>query len=702
MSSQPPPLPENPCLKAGCRFVLHEFEKGPSWVVENPATGKFFRMGLREERFARHLDGRRTILQILEALKKAESDQVLSMQEALMFLQTLKGAGLLEEKNEAESKPRKPIFNPMFMRIPLGNPDWLFGKLASFLRLLPRLPVLLSLALLMIAGAYAIFSNLDRFTATMGSVFSASNITGFLACFVCLKIIHETAHGVVCKYFGGRVPDAGLYFVFFVPLTYIDATASWRFPSKWVRILVTSAGILAELIVASVAGLVWASTPIGFVNTLASNVVISASVTTLLFNANPLMRFDGYFILADLSGFPNLYTQASRAASSLLGRVFLGLPATGVFPLWVTLYGLGCLVWRISLVIGICIGAIALLHGIGIVLAVLTLTTSYLPFFRSIPRKIAALRERGVRISRPRVALLAAAVLAIAFVPIQSPPATPSVVEPVDLVPIRIQCPGFVREVGVKPGDTVEAGQLLLRLENPEEQARWEKLKTDARRAEAEANILRDASEPKLMALQLEKASSLQKQAREVEAYLKTLSILAPHAGTVYGRQLDQLLGAFLRTGQEVANIGAAAQREVRIAISQELFDRIQPKLDEPIQVLVPGRLAIFDAQIVSIESAATRNIRHESLTALAAGPLAVVSTRQTGGKDSKPGMELVDPHFYVAARITTKDQDMIRPGETGLTRFSSAPKRTLLAAAIEEVRAFVKRSSDRVNGQHS
>lgn len=702
MSAQPPPLPESPRLAAGCRFTLHEFGKGPSWVVENPATGKFFRMGLREERFARQLDGNRTILQILEALKKTESDQVLSMQEALMFLQTLKGAGLLEEKNEAGQAPRKSIFNPMFMKIPLGNPDWIFGKLASGLQALPRLPLLIVIALLLIAGAYAILSNLDRFTATLGSVFSASNITGFLACFVGLKIIHETAHGVACKYFGGRVPDAGLYFVFFVPLTYIDATASWRFPSKWVRILVTSAGILAELIVASIAGLVWASTPMGFVNTLASNVVVSASVTTLLFNANPLMRFDGYFILADLSGLPNLYTQASRAASSFLGKLLLGIPSGGVFPLWVTLYGIGCLAWRTSLVIGICIGAIALLHGIGIVLAVLTLATSYLPLLRAIPAKLAALRERGVKLSIPRLAILGAIVLAVIFVPVQSPPSTPTVIEPVDLVPIRIQCPGFVQEVAVKPGETVAAGQLLLRLENPEEQARWEKLKTDARRAEAQANILRDASEPRQMALELEKASSLQKQAREVEAYLKTLHVVAPHAGVVYGRQLDQLYGAFLRTGQEVANIGSANQREARIAISQELFDRIQPRIDEPIQVLVPGHLQTFDAQVVSIESAATRNIRHESLTALVAGPLAVVSTKQSGGKDTKQGMELVDPHFYVAARITDADQGSILPGETGWTRFLSAPKRTLLAAAIEEVRAFVKRSSDRVNGHHS
>jgi len=700
MSAQPPPLPESPRLKAGCRFTLHHFDKGPSWVVENPATGKFFRMGLREERLARQLDGDRTILQILEALKKNESDQALSMQEALMFLQTLKGAGLLEEKTESEQKKPKPIFNPMFMKIPLGNPDGIFGWLASGLRALPSLPLAILAGLLMLTGAYAILSNLDRFTATMGSVFTASNITGFLACFVALKVIHETAHGVVCKYFGGRVPDAGLYFMFFMPLTYIDATASWRFPSKWVRILVTSAGILAELIVAAIAGLVWANTPMGFVNTIASNVVISASVTTLLFNANPLMRFDGYFILADLSGRPNLYTLASRAAFSLLGRVFLGIPATGKFPLWITLYGLGCMAWRISLIIGICVGAIALLHGIGIALAILTLVTSYLPFFRSIPPRLKALHERGIKISRPRVALLAIALLAIFFIPIQSPPATPTVIEPVALVPVRIQCPGFVQEVTVHAGQTVKAGQLLLRLENPEEQARWAKLKTDARRAEAEANILRDASEPRQMALQLEKASSLQKQAREVEAYLKTLSVIASQDGIVYARQLDQLLGAFLRTGQEVATIGSADQREARIAISQELFDRIQPRIDEPLQILVPGRLQTFDAHVVSIESAATRNIRHESLTALAAGPLAVVSTKQSGGQEK--GMELVDPHFYVAARITSPDQDAILPGETGLTRFLSAPKRTLLAAAIEEVRAFIKRSSDRVTGQHS
>lgn len=703
-SPPPPPLPERPRLRAGCRFILHEFGKGPSWVLENPTNGKFFRMGLREENLARRLDGSLPLKDILESAPAEGSTEQFSPQEILTFLQTLKSSGLLEETDHDTKPAVAPIFNPMFMKIPFGSPDRIFGAIASALQLLPRFPTLIFLGLILIAGGYAVLANLERYLATMNSVFSAANIGAFMVCFLALKVIHETAHGVMCRYFGGRVPDAGLYFMFFVPLSYIDATATWRFPSKWARILVSSAGMLAELVVAAIAGLVWVSTPPGLLNSLASNTVLVASVTTLLFNANPLMRFDGYFILTDLSGFPNLYAYASRAASSWLGWALLGIPRGQAFPLWVTLYGIGCLCWRVTLILGICIGAIALLHGIGIILALLTLTTSYLPLLRRIPKNLATMRENKVQISRVRLALLVMAALVILFVPLESPPASPAVIEPVDMVTVRAQCPGFVEEVTIRPGATVTAGQPLLRLINPEEKTRSDKLDTDARSSEARANILRDSGDPKEMAQHLEQAAALRSQAREAHSYLETLVITAPQNGVIYGRRLEELQSSFLTTGKEILSIGSAREREARIAISQELFDRIRPKVGEEIQILVPGRLHTFPAEVTVVESAATKNVRLESITALAGGPLAVI--RQTAaaktGPNNSSGMELVDPHFYVTARITGANADTLRPGESGLARFPSAPRRTLLAASIAAVRSFIDRAAERVTHKPS
>lgn len=703
MKPGPPSLPEYPRLHPGCRFVLHSFEKGPSWVLENPSTGKFFRMGLREERMARRLDGMRNVPELLTLLPEAGSEEELSHAELPQFLLALKNGGLLEGDSESAA-PVKPLFNPMFLRIPFGSPDKIFGKMADAFRRIPLWPIGLLLLGITLSGAYQVLANLDRFNATMGAVFSAENIPGFMAVFITLKILHETAHGVVCRYFGGRVPDAGLYFIFFIPMTYIDATASWRFPSKWIRILVSSAGMLSELVVAAIAGLIWAATPPGVLNTIASNAVISASVTTLLFNANPLMRFDGYFILTDLSGYPNLYQLATRASSAFLGRILLGIPATVRYPTWITVYGIACLFWRTTLVFSIAIGAIALLHGIGIVLAVLTLAGSYLPLIKRLPKQLAALRERKVKLSRWRLGALVLIGLTILFVPLEPAPTSPAVIEPAGMTTLRVQCPGFVREIVAQPGQSVEAGQLLIRLDNPDEKSRRDQLKADALRAEASANQLRESGgESKLMAQHLEQALGLRTQAGQVTEWLDTLSLKAPVAGALYVRELDDLMGTFLQTGKEVLRIGSAQEREAQVAVSQELFDRIRPKVGESIQILIPGRMRTFTAVVTNVESAATRNIRHESLTALAGGPLPVNRSAAKNSREANSsGMELVDPHFYVTAKLAGNDTGELIPGEGGVVRFPSAPRRTLLEAALAAIRQFIQRSSDKVTTPQS
>lgn len=692
----PPALPDPPRLRRGCRLTLQEFENGASWILENTSTGKFFRMGLREERFIRKLDGTNSLKQIFETLSKDGTSEDLSPTEALQLLQRLMAMDLLDGNPDAGRPGKKPLFNPMFMRVPLGNPDRIFGWMARKLGRLPIRPCLAIAVTLLIVGAYAVASDIDRFTITMGSVFSVGNIPAFFLSFLLLKLIHETAHGVTCKALGGRVPDAGLYFVFFVPLTYIDATSAWSFPSRRARILVSSAGMLTELLVAAMAGLVWVNTPLGAINTVASNVVISASITTLLFNANPLMRFDGYFILSDAMRIPNLYALASKAASSALAWFFLGVPQQQPRPLWITLYGIGCLIWRISLVVGISIGAIALLHGIGIILAALTLSGVILPATRNGIRYAQALHTQGFRVSLWRWAAWGGLVLFISFVPLNPPPASPAVIEPADMISIRVQCPGFVQKVEVTTGQSIDEGEILVSLSNPEEVVRHGKLQAEAKRMESMANHYRQAAEHKLMVQHLEQAAGLQKQAQEARQYLNTLQITAPRRGTVFGRNLDELTGTFLQTGKEILIVGSTDRQEARIAIGQELVDRIRPAIGQKVEILIPGRSQKVRAEVVSVEASGTRDIRFESLTALAGGPLAVITRQAAEGASRQKGMELIEPQFYVSALID--DSVRLHPGEIGWTRFPDAYRRTLLQSGLAQIRAFIQRSIDRVS----
>src|SRR5258706_426570 len=141
------------------------------------------------------------------------------------------------------------------------------------------------------------------------------------ATFVLIKLIHELGHAFSCRRFGGEVHELGIMFLVFVPAPYVDASSAWSLPSKWQRVFVGAGGMIFELFVAAICAFIWKYTdPTTLVSKLAYNAMFIATVTTILFNANPLLRYDGYYILSDLLEIPNLRQQSMENSMSLIKR----------------------------------------------------------------------------------------------------------------------------------------------------------------------------------------------------------------------------------------------------------------------------------------------------------------------------------------------------------------------------------------------
>ena len=379
-----PPPNEFPCLKSGCRFRSETFNGTPFQVLEDPATGNFFRLGEAEADFLRRLDGSLRISQVLEREASALGDR-----QCRELLELAARAGLL--KGHAVRSPPKasPIPNLLFIKIPFGNPAGLFDRLERGLRPVLSLPGAFAAGGLVAAGLYVILMNYSMFVRSLSDVFSLENAPALFAIFIVLKFLHEVGHGVLCHRFGGHISEWGLCFVFFFPLTYVDATSVWGISSKYKRMAVSAAGMSAEILAASVAALVWSWAEEGALRTICANTILLASITTLIFNANPLMRFDGYFILADWLEIPNLYANATAASSAFLRSAVLGLGRMPQVSIGLVAYGFACTVWRILVIGTICVVAIAILHGIGIVLAAVTLTGALIPQFKAFRSSLA-------------------------------------------------------------------------------------------------------------------------------------------------------------------------------------------------------------------------------------------------------------------------------------------------------------------------
>ena len=260
------------------------------------------------------------------------------------------------------------------MKIPLPHSERWMNTAAKTFRPIFDSRVVLPSLLLIVAAAVILFSRWNEFVSSSVNIFHPSNWLWLLGTWVVLKMIHELAHAIACERQGGTVRESGIVFILFAPLAYVDVTSCWRMNSRWSRIVVSSAGMYVELVIAAAAVFAWTLIDAPQTRFLLHNLVFAAGLSTLLFNANVLMRFDGYFILADLIEVPNLYSEASSAVRRLAKRIVTGEETSGgSLGGWrrhfVLGYGLAAFFWRVMICVSLGIAASTMFAGAGVVIA---------------------------------------------------------------------------------------------------------------------------------------------------------------------------------------------------------------------------------------------------------------------------------------------------------------------------------------------
>jgi len=277
----------------------------------------------------------------------------------------------------------------------LFNPDRLLAKL------LPWCGGLLGpwfLGLWMLVGVVGVYFACVEWKPLLASsvvILDPANWLRMTLAWFCLSLWHETFHAVACKKFGGSVPRAGLALLFFMPAAFVDVTSSWRFRSKRQRIVTAAAGIYAELFVAAASVIVWANTPAGVMHRFCYDLAFMASLGTLLVNGNPLLRFDGYYILSDLIEFPNLASRAQEYVGYLCQRYVLGCdiatpacPAGRAGTLF-RVYAVAAMFWRLLLHVTLTLTAIGMFSYLGMIAAAAFILFSFvIPSVRRIVRTV--------------------------------------------------------------------------------------------------------------------------------------------------------------------------------------------------------------------------------------------------------------------------------------------------------------------------
>jgi len=500
-------------------------------------------------------------------------------------------SGLVPAPTPQKVKPNNLLAqlknSPLFLRLPIFNPI----KIISRYHLLTRvfyskytLPLLLTLFTF---NACILFLHWPDLTHnTFERIFTRHNLIILWLLYPVVKTIHEFAHAFSVKQYGGEVTEMGLMLLLFTPVPYVDASDSASFTNKWQRIIVAGSGIIAELILASFALLLWTVIEPGLLRTIAFNTILICGVSTLIFNGNPLVRFDGYYILIDLIEMPNLATKSSNYLWNHMLRLFAGIdtgkPAKPSIAerRWYISYGLAALFYRLTIYGSIFYLFASKLGPPGALLGVLGITQILvLP----LKRKLQAVKQSHGYLSAPRkilyrLTLFLVAVIAIVTV-LPLPHSTKS--EGVLWLPeeclIKMQSPGIITDTAKAPGEKVVKGDILFSAENQQLHhtiLQLESQLTEFNLKEAAA-FAQDPFEAKIVA---EKISDLLEQLEYKKQQERELKIVSPQTGNFIIQGKQEVVGRYFQQGALLGFIQNSAT-SIRTLISQEDIEPILENL---------------------------------------------------------------------------------------------------------------------------
>ncbi len=620
--------------------------RGRVWhVMQDHQSGAFNRLTEQGHYLFGRMDGVHSLESLWQDACKRFPDDPPSQSDVIHLLSQLYQADIvitdnapdMEElatraKRQAWGQWKSRVSNPLAMRLPLFDPDAFLRRTQWIVApLFTRVAAGLWIGFMALAVGLAVISWQELTdTAREGGLLGA-NLLLMSLIYPLVKLLHELGHGYATRHWGGEVREVGLLFLLFVPVPYVDATQSTAFASKWRRAGVAAAGIVVELTLAALALIFWLNAEPGLAREAAFNIMLIGSLSTLLFNGNPLLRFDGYFILSDLLEIPNLGVQANRYFWHLVQRHLLKIrnlaePKRDLRErVWLVGYAVLSFVYRIQIVVAISIYIAGRFATLGLLLAIFALFSAIgLPllkggwFLASSPL-LANLRQRAVFVSLGSAAFL---MLLLFAVPVPYVTLASGVVWPDDRSILRSKAEGFIEEILVAPGARVATGQPVLRLVDPSLRPRLEMAMSDVRQLELEVLAVRltDIIQAKMLDQQLIYA---RQRMADLQEMADQLTLTSPAAGQIHlpGDSKD-MPGRLVRKGEAVGYVWPVAPPVLRVAVYQAEAELVRTRTAQVAFMLKRDKRHSFSATLTAWVPDSTLDLPSKALTTEAGGDI--------------------------------------------------------------------------------
>lgn len=669
-----PELPEQYLARLRASVVLHPQTDEDHAVLEEVGSGRYFRIGPCEENFLRRLlEG--------QSLESAIQDSELSEQQTQELAGWLNSIGLLpstrpdpqpsadapsvtqedsaafssndhlasesleeapgtssnsgsQPQNAGPDTSTRILSNLFFLKIPLLNPDGFLSWLVAQIGWLFSWQSAVAAGMFLGVAGLATFGSWQEFLSSYEDLMAPGRWLTLGIGWLLLKFVHEIGHAATCKRYGGEVPKAGVALILFMPIAFVDVTSSWRFNSRWKRIHVALGGVLAEAYVAGIALFLWQYTDSILLKQATADIALLATVSSALFNLNPLLKFDGYFVLADITGRHNLYQNGQKYARYFGARYLLGLAsekqAHGLDqePTWFKAYALSAACWRTLTLVGLMTAASIMLEGAGILLAIAGFFTFVFAPAKALLRFLVKQADEENLAVAPlflRVGLIATCLIVAAFVtPAEFQQATPGIVEYDPPSILRAPTDGFIDKVHAVNGQFVEEGQPLFELRNDSLKVEWFRLIKEHKLREQAVRSARWQNDTAKLSEALADLEGITTKIKELHSSVEDLTVRAPVSGRLVARGLENAQGKFVERGEEIGAVGSESKKRLKLSMSQWEASKAETLVDERVVVSVLGHWSWREI-ISSVESRASEIPPDPSLTVPSGGVLAVL-----------------------------------------------------------------------------
>ena len=627
-------------VRGDLEFTRHVMRGKVAYIARDPVSFETHAFSAADYRLLTALNGERTLGEAFASLCAVNACRPEDEEPFFRFVLDLHRSGLLslpisderrlQERHERHRAARlgQLLLAPLFLRIPLWNPDAFLARTERHVRPLFTAWAFLAWCVMAAGCLFVLANRWNDLKADLPGLLAWQQLLSMWVVLVALKVIHEFGHGYAVRCFGGAVPEMGMSLVVLTPSAYVDASASWGFTSRLRRMVVCLAGVYFESFVAAAALLVWASTEAGPVHTIAHQVMVMASITTIGFNLNPLLRFDGYFLLSDLVQIPNLWQASRTHCLRVLRRVALGIDTPG--PMWTRAEGVGLLLYamastafKITLMLAICtlialkfavVGMVAaLVYGGWLIGSTLVRLLTYLCW----SAETATVRRRAVAVGSG--ALMAAA--ALLTVPLPRAERVGGVVEAMVSRRANATESSAVGALLVADGARVEAGDAILRLESidvdqalQDAQARWKVAALELELAEATGPI--DAA---MVRNRLVESESRLKAAR---ARSESLTVRAPIGGIVTLEPPARRNGMVVPAGTSLATVDGGS-RIATLVLDQRSLAGLPQSIDRVEFRCVADPSRTLQGRVLSIAPAVGTSLASESMSIAGGGDIA-------------------------------------------------------------------------------